>query len=180
VALNRDSWKGPRPQTEPRVELDWCCPKFYRPFLAVDRALDEASPRPNLTLEFIFASYPAKCDWSFALNCDNPFAKEGSATRLRKRLLKIPKVYPLVSVNHLIEDTDKGRDTDKLNTKLEAYGNIISDINAPSPRQPCTPTRTVSKHTLKMTPFKEMYGYHPCFNIDGRWEGPAMLDRVNS
>jgi hypothetical protein len=141
----------------------------------VDRALDEASPRPNLTLEFIFASYRAKYDWRFALNCDNPFVKEGSATRLRKRFLKIPKVYPLVSVNHLIEDTDKGRDTDKLNPKLEAYGNIFSAINAPSPRQLCTPTRTVSKHTLKMTPFKEMYGCHPCFNIDVDVFGRALI-----
>jgi hypothetical protein len=42
--------------------------------------------------------------WHFVLNRDKPFVKEESARRFRKRLLKNPKVYALVPVNHLIEN----------------------------------------------------------------------------
>jgi hypothetical protein len=56
--------------------------------------------------------------------------KEESATRFKKRLLKNPKVYALVPINHLIESTNKGRGTDKLDARLEAYRDVFSAVNA--------------------------------------------------
>ena len=109
--------------------------EFYRPFLAVDRAPDEAPLLiSKVELEqigiHIHLLPDEGCDWRFSLNRDKPFVKEENATRFRKRLLKNPKVYALVPINHLIESTNKGQVTNKLDARLEAYRDVFTAVNA--------------------------------------------------
>jgi hypothetical protein len=109
--------------------------EFYRPFLAVDRAPDEAPLLiSKVELEqigiHIHLLPDEGCDWRFSLNRDKPFVKEENAARFRKRLLKNPKVYALVPINHLIESTNKGQVTNKLDARLEAYRDVFTAVNA--------------------------------------------------